>query len=95
MKKQRAQILTSSGLRNFISGGGRLRFKPIEGERGTIWWEMYGVFEDGAELPVYDIRYGTPRVVKTVRGLVQTARLYHPDLTEITVPVFPDGRGKV
>ena len=86
------RVLSSYVVREFIAGGGKLRYRPGRDELGR-YWEVLGVDREGNELPVIIGRTGHPKLLRSADAVVGYQAKMFPGTREVLVPVHEDENG--
>jgi hypothetical protein len=78
-------VISSNGVRTFITAGGTLRYVPVE-EDGVQKWALVGVTPAGEELPVILSRTGEPRMFFSANAIVTYHQSLYPDDGGVFIP---------
>lgn len=83
------KVVISNGLRNFVSGGGTLGIRGVEGETGQLNWDVVAVSSDGEVFNVLEFRQGRQRRLLTPSTAFSFLSRHHPEASRITIPARP------
>lgn len=86
------RVISSYVVREFIRGGGSLRYRPGRDELGR-YWEVLGIDRDGNEIPVIIGRTGLPKRLRSADAVVGYHKKMFPTVREVTVLLHDDDDG--
>lgn len=83
--------LVSNYVRAFVEKeGGRIRFRARQDEEGRLYWEVLGVFPDGAEQPITSSNTGRLKVLRTADAVISYWLSLFPTEAYLQMPVLPE-----
>ena len=94
MDYDEGKVLLGNAIRPFVRKGGKLRYQPFVAKDGRIHWQVFGIQPNGHELPVYVVRTGEARVLKTIGAVLNYHQEYFPLATELCVGILPLEEGQ-
>lgn len=82
--------LVSNYVRTFVErDGGQIRFVARRGEKGRLYWEVLGVYPDGATELVTSSNTGQYKTLRTADAVVAYWVTLYPDEQYLPLPVIP------
>lgn len=87
-RQSKRALLLGNRVRQFIKGGGRLRYEPqMHPDNGKLVWVVMGVFPDQTEEPVFTTTSGEPKHFRSADAMIQYHRQMCPEEERLTVPM--------
>lgn len=84
------KVISSYVVREFVAGGGSLRYVAEQDDDGR-YWEVIGVDRDGNELPVIIGRTGLPKVLRSADAILTYHKRMQPSAREVTIQLHEVG----
>ena len=83
------KVLSSYVVRQFVAGGGSLRYRPGRDELGR-YWEVVGVDRNGNEIPIIIGRTGLPKLFRSADAILTYHKKMLPKATDVIVQLHDD-----